>query len=417
MAKGNMLLGYAAGSVGSLTFKRLKGQQVIVPRVSKPYNPRTAKQSIQRGRFAAAVKFFTRGNQNFYKYAFENRKQIESDYNAFMRQNVRRAPAISREAFNNYDYPVFAPFLMAQGTLPPLENTIAEGKVVVNLGVEAPATLPTTVGALSTALIANAAYNTGDIITLVTINSNYNGTYPSAEAVGEGKPKWNITQIILDTTSEETLAATLGVQAVSQDGALVLTDAADTTLLDGTLAAFVCVHSRNTDGGLKASTQELVLNAAATTAYEASYDAGYKSAVIASWQADGSVEAQPDAILQGSIAYREEVEETIETYISDALDSNEQSLGIPFVANKSIDAAASPQDRDIVKLVPQTGTTLSVEDVDVVGSYDNITTDKYAADGGIWISVAAATGSAGQHTYTISYKGLYAGTMNIDVAE
>lgn len=299
-----MLLGKARGKVGSLVYSVLNGQQITRPLNDEPANPRTAKQSVQRAKFAAAVKFYTRGNQYFYRFAFQNKKQVESDYNAFMRENVRRAPAISREAFNNYYYPVFAPFLMAKGTLTPLDNTIADGKVVVNLGVSAPTSMPTTVGELTAVLVANDAYQAGDIITLLTINSNYSGTYPSAQAVGTGKPQWTISQIILDATSADTLADTLGVQAVAQEGSLVLTDATDSTLLSGTLSAFVCVHSRNTSSGLKTSTQELILNPAAASAYDATYDEAYKSAVIASWQADGSVDAQPEAILQGSIAWK-----------------------------------------------------------------------------------------------------------------
>ena len=330
MAKGNMLMGYSRGSVGDVTFARIKGQQIARARNRNPKNPKTNKQSIQRGRFAAAVKFYTRGNQNYYKYAYENKKQVESDYNAFMRENVRRAPAISREAFNNYDYPVFAPFLMAKGSLTPFNNSIADGKVVVDLGVAAPASMPTTVAEFTAVLVENEAFKAGDIITLVTINSNFSGTYPSAAGTGEGKPQWDIKQIILDSTVTDTLADALGLAAVSQDGALVLTDADGTTLLSGTYAAFTCVHTRNTDGGLKASTQELVLNVAAATAYEAGYDASYKAAVIASWQAEGSVDAQPEAILQGSIAYREPQTVTPYAYFENAYDSEDTRYDLPF---------------------------------------------------------------------------------------
>ena len=303
MAKGNMLLGYSRGSVGDVTFTKIKGQQVARARNRNPHNPRTNKQSLQRAIFAAAVKFYTRGNQNFYKFAFETKRQVESDYNAFMRENVKRAPAISREALANYDYPVFAPFIMAKGSMPTLENSISAGKVIVALGVDAPSSMPTTIGDLTVVLIASEAYKVGDILTLLTVNSKFNGTYPSATGVGAGKPEWNITQIILDASSTDTLANTLGMKATNVDGALVLTDADDVTLLGGTYSAFVMVHTRNTDSGLKCSTQELVLNDAATTAYEGAQDAAYKSSVITSWQASGSVDAQPEAILQGSIAY------------------------------------------------------------------------------------------------------------------
>lgn len=417
MAKGNMLLGYASGPIGDVVFKRVKGQQVQVPRVRKPANPRSAKQSIQRGRFAAAVKFFTRGNQNLFKFAFENKRQVESDYNAFMRENVRRAPAITKEAFGNYDYPVFAPFVMTHGTLPTLDNTISSGKAIVSLGVDAPSTLPTTVGELTSILVVSDAFMAGDILTLVTINSSFDGTYPSAAGVGSGKPQWDIKQIILTAGSTETLADTIGMQAVNADGKLQLTDASGVSLLSGTYAAFVMVHSRNTASGLKCSTQELVLNDAATTAYDASFAPDYKSEVIASWQADGTVDAQPEAILQGSIAYEPESSDSIDDYLSDALDSNETSLGIPFTVNKTVEASASPSEIDVVKLMPQTDTTISTDDIEIVGSYEHITTGKYESDGGIWISVEAATGSAGTHVYTILCKRLYAGKMNVTVAE
>lgn len=300
MAKGNMLLGYSRGSVGDVTFAKVKGQQVAKARNRNPHNPRTAKQSVQRGRFAAAVKFFTRGNQNFYHYAFENKRQVESDYNAFMRENVNRAPAISREAFANSDYPVFAPFIMAKGTLPTLDGAFSGAVFSVNMGVDAPETMPTTVGALSALLIAGGAFAAGDILTLVTISSSYVGTYPSAVADGSGKPQWSITQLILDASSTDTLASTLGMTASAVEGELVLSAPSSAA----TYNAAVLVHTRNTDSGLKASTQELVLSSATETAYDGAYANAYISAVVASWQANGTVDAQPEAILQGSIAYK-----------------------------------------------------------------------------------------------------------------
>lgn len=304
MAKGNMLLGYSRGSVGDVTFTKIKGQQVARARNRNPHNPRTNKQSLQRAIFAAAVKFYTRGTQNFYKFAFENKKAVESDYNAFMRENVKRAPAISREAFANYDYPVFAPFIMAKGSLQPLNCYQEEGdQVMIDFNIPKPTVIPTTVGTLSEALIASGIYKAGDIITYVTINSDFDGTYPSAAGAGAGKPKWEIRQIILDASNTATLEAELQLQVKAQADNLILTNAAGAEPLAGSYAAFVAVWSRPTAEGLKVSTQELVLDDAAETAYTSAQADAYKSAVITSWQANGSVDAAPDAILQGSIAY------------------------------------------------------------------------------------------------------------------
>lgn len=306
MAKGNMLLGKSRGSVGDVTFSQINGQQIAKARNRNPANPRTLKQCFQRGRFAAAVKFFTRGNQALYKFAFEGKRQVESDYNAFMRENVRRAPAISKAAFDNYDYPVCAPFIMAKGSLAPMVVTASADTFSVSLGVAAPETAPTTIGDISTLLLQNEQFQVGDIITLVFMSSAYDGTYPSITADGSGRTEWTIKQFIIDTTSTDTIASVTGMSYAAAEGVSTLTLASGTAPLAGTLAGMTAVHSRNVAGGLKVSTQELVLNAAASTAYEAMQAGAYKEAVAASWKTSGAVDIQPEAILQGSIAYESE---------------------------------------------------------------------------------------------------------------
>lgn len=306
MAKGNIFLGYARGSVGDVTLSKINGQQVSRARNRNPKNPRTLAQCFQRGRFAAAVKFFTRGRQALYKFAFESKKQIESDYNAFMANNVKIAPAISKAAFDNYDYPVVAPFIMSKGSLQPLAVSLTAENGAVNLGGTAPAEAPTTIGQLSAALLFDAQYQAGDIMTFVFISSAYNGTYPSIEATGSGKTSWEIRQFIIDPESTATIANTIGMQYAAAEGAVTLTIPAGASPLGGTLHAMTAIHSRNTDSGLKTSTQELVLSAAADTAYEAMQADSYKQSVSVSWKQVGKVDVQPEAILQGSIAYGEQ---------------------------------------------------------------------------------------------------------------
>lgn len=302
MAKGNFLLGYARGKVGSLVFSRVKGQMVTKPRNTSPNNPKTLAQCYSRARFAAAVKFFTHGKQKLFKFAFENKTQFESDYNAFMRANVKMSPAISKAAFDNYDYPVIAPFVMSKGSLQPISIIDNAGVLSYALGIAAPDTLPTTVGQLSSLLIANERYQSGDILTSVVIESTYSGTVPSVEAVGEGDSEWKIKQAFVDTTSTETLAEALGVTAVADDGMLVLTP----TITAGIAFSACCmIQSRQLSTGLRVSTSQLVLSTAAETAYEASIADEMREAVAVSWQKGNTVDMQPEAILQGSIAYEE----------------------------------------------------------------------------------------------------------------
>ena len=303
MAKGNMLLGYSRGSVGDVTFTKIKGQQVARARNRNPRNPRTNKQSLQRAIFAAAVKFYTRGIQSFYKFAFETKRQVESDYNAFMRENVKRAPAISREAFANYDYPIIAPFIMSKGSLAPVNNVMDGGDFYMIISPVVQGQTIDTIGQLSTVLTADSNYQVGDIITTVSIISKYNGVVPSADASGSGKTTWTIKQFVIDPDNTETIQSVMGsgISNITIDGTEY--NAIQINNTSGGFSAGVAVHSRNTDSGLKCSTQELILNTDAETAYEASMAKAYKEAVITSWQAYGSVDARPEAILKGSIAY------------------------------------------------------------------------------------------------------------------
>lgn len=306
MAKGNIILGNLRGPIGDLSFSVVKGQQISKPRVRKPANPRSLSQCFQRARFAAAVKFFTRGNQALFKFAFEGKKQVESDYNTWMRENVKRAPAISKAALDNYDYPVCAPFIMSKGSLAPIDVTISASAAVVSLGVAAPETAPTTIGELSSLLLQDEKFQAGDIITLVFISSAYAGTYPSVAADGSGKCTWTIKQFIIDTTSTDTINDVTGMSYAAAEGIATLSLASGSAPLEGTFAGMTAVHSRNVAGGLKVSTQELALNSAASTAYDAMQADDYKQEVAAAWKKAGKVDMQPEAILQGSIAYENE---------------------------------------------------------------------------------------------------------------
>lgn len=304
MAKGNMLLGKSRGSVGDVTFSQINGQQIAKARNRNPANPRTLKQCFQRGRFAAAVKFYTRGTQALFKFAFENKKQTESDYNAFMRENVKRAPAISKAAFDNFDYPVVAPFVMSKGSLTPMDiiHFADQGANMLRwvVGVPTGEIDLDSIGGLSQQLINNCGAQVGDIITIVMITSAYNGTVPSVEAAGSGKTAWDIKQFIVDPTSAENTFNVTGLQA--DDNGYLFYNVGSTSIQ---LASMCVILSRNTPQGLKVSTQELVLSTAAATAYEAEQADAYKEAVAVSWKTAGAVDMQPEAILQGSIAYGE----------------------------------------------------------------------------------------------------------------
>ena len=304
MAQGNMLLGYARGSVGDVTFYRDGGQQRARARNRKPANPRSNRQMNQRAKFAGAVKFYKQSLANFYKMAFENKKPNESDYNAFMRINLAQAPLMSKTAFDKSGYPAIGHWTIAQGSMPTLQFERAYGSqhdalaVILPVKTEERVTINTTIGQLSTILINSGQYMTGDIFTLVRVvvvaDSATLATLPTATPEGNWRTYWTVTQIILNTADtrkvgDEFLNLAAGEMiGKDADGYINITNTGD--------SAFTLVTTRNTANGLKASNSELIVDDDIEAAITTAQGDDYINAVLADWRATG------ENILQGALA-------------------------------------------------------------------------------------------------------------------
>lgn len=288
MAKGNMLLGYSRGSVGDLVFKRVKGQQVTAPRNRNPKNPKTKAQMMQRIKFASVVEFFRRGNQNLFQFAFENKGVHQSDYNAFVSANADKGIYLTPEQLKDPTFMIVAPFIMTKGSLSrPIEyNTTDYPFGAVPFSGE---TAPTTVGALSTALIA-AGFSTGDIVTIVAIKGDVGvqgEPYISNELV-----KWDIKQVVVNESDTTTIEAT-GINVTKVDGKSLLNINLDAN--EDTMMGCIIV-SRNEPDGLKVTNTSLGLFSSVQAANAAALAPAWVEKCIDIWG------ASEEAILQGSLS-------------------------------------------------------------------------------------------------------------------
>lgn len=289
MSQGNMLLGYARGSVGDVTFYRSGGSQRARARNRKPNNPRSSGQMTQRAKFASAVKFYKRAVSNFFRFAYQDKKGNESDYNAFMRHNIQGAPLISKSAFDKQGYPALGNWVLSYGELQPLNYIAGE----LNSVIELPATYssaPSTLGELSQGLIDSGFYEQGDIITVPMIDIT-GSPLPTATPTGVYTTAWKTAQFRVDYNSTDSLN-NLGL------GNVTVTQSSGIWMLNfSTHSAFAVIVSRNTSGGLKVSRSELVYDAATGLAlFNAYYDDNYKAEVLQDWQ------TSLEAILQGSLS-------------------------------------------------------------------------------------------------------------------
>ena len=249
MAKGNMLLGYARGAVGNLVFSRVKGNEVTKARNRQPANPKTSKQVYQRAKFLNAVNFYKRGVQNLFKFAYEDKTQQESDFNAFMRHNVSRAVPVGKGASTDSMYPAISNWITSVGSLNGPQAVIghsggidggsslqygrcyavgeynvsptaeeAHDTVFCGVAIRLGTITASTVGAISTALKTQFAdLMEGDIVTITMINQFMQdigtaGSLAPSTSGTEGAvnaPRWGFCQFRIDSASTKTVTAAL----------------------------------------------------------------------------------------------------------------------------------------------------------------------------------------------------------------
>lgn len=310
MAKGNMLLGYSRGSVGDITFYRAGGSQRQRARNRQPNNPRTAKQMTQRSKFANAVKFFKQINTGFFKYAFEDRKTNESDYNAFMRHNVVNSGYIGAQASKIADWPALGLWQLSAGSLPeitaPFPQPATINGIYFDLGVDFSSAEIQTVCDFSNALVngAPSVWRYGDIFTFVVYRATNANTLPTIDTSEDHTAQAAYGQIILngsDTTLLDEVSAVAGsaniVMSVDSNGFyLLLQEDVPGSIWNNDLVGFSVIHSRNSANGLLVSSSTMVYNKAELPLLAMSDSGTYYNAVIADWQASA------DAILQGAAA-------------------------------------------------------------------------------------------------------------------
>lgn len=294
MSKGNMLLGYARGSVGDMVFQRSKGQQVTKARNREPFNPRTSKQIRQRALFTNAVKFFTRGTQNFFKFAFESKASKESDFNAFMRLNRKNGVLISQEAMLNETYPALGEFILTQGSMmaPILDYTLDDEEGVDAYSIPVPGIINSSSwGEISAKWKRSYNLQEGDLVTILIIKAegSTSENTPSVLPTDRSSINWSIYQAEISSSDTRSMSEAFNLDEIKTYMSYVSIETLNTTICKGVSITI----SRNTARGLKVSNTKLIANQTAKTCIENALTPIYEEKVIESWGGNGG------SILQG----------------------------------------------------------------------------------------------------------------------
>ena len=301
MSKGNMLLGYARGSVGDVVFSRTNGQQITKARNRNPNNPRSISQMMQRSLFISAVKFYQLARAKFFKFAFEDKKSTESDFNAFMRHNTMFGTNMSAPAFHAYNYPALGDFVLSLGSLQPLRQWNRNNQFAAQTGIILGASdeLPTTIGALSQLLLRNERYREGDMFTLVdygfqVLNS---ASVPAIQVKNDDYntfftwKQWKINTA--DTNNLNTIGISVEKDSTSNELLMLSTG----EVFDETYRGMGLILSRNSSSGLLVTDTRLVMSGLLSGAITAAKDETYVKQVLTSWGAGDEAILSPRSVV------------------------------------------------------------------------------------------------------------------------
>ena len=301
MSKGSLFFGNASGKLGQVVLSTMKGQQIARAWQPKVANPKTSQQQLQRAKFANSVKFFKRAQQNLFKFAFEDRRKNESDYNAFMRHNVVSSAVLDRSVYDNFNYPAFADnWLLSYGSLGEInaDNEPSDKEIVqlLNLPLGTGEIANLTIASASQALVNNYKAINGDYVTLVGVKSSVN----SITADPTMAPEWHIVQFVVDTTDTRKLVEFLENQD-EEASTFFDKDGKEPANIVFAYDNFACswlgvILSRVTANGVKVSTSYLMPNYYAYEIYQKSLELPYRQSALNSWGRSS------EPILKGGIA-------------------------------------------------------------------------------------------------------------------
>ena len=267
MAILNGILKKLNGSAGSLTFKQYAGQTVVSEKISVVKRSNTPMQMRQRTKWGNVIQMY-KGICPLINYGFESKPVGRSDYNMFMKANMKGSDIyLTREEVAGGGC-IAAPYQLTQGTLPSIvivgsgDNARTDIKLG-DLTIDA----ETLVKDFAIAVVSNNLdYDFGDQISFFDVLQRVNAV------TGIPYCQFLATNVVLDKASEVKL-----LDMVSKYGFATVDGFLGHIEGEGA-GVFGWVHSRKASGKTLVSTQSLINNNAEVIAEYSGAEA-YKRSV------------------------------------------------------------------------------------------------------------------------------------------
>ena len=267
MAILNGILKKLNGSAGSLTFKQVNGQTVVSEKITAVKKSNTPMQMRQRTKWGNVVQMY-KGICPLINYGFESKPAGCSDYNMFMKANMKGSNIyLTREEVAGGGCVAY-PYQLTQGTLPSIVVTGSGDNVRTDIKLgDLTIDAETLVKDFAIAVVSNNAdYDFGDQISFFDVLQRVNAV------TGIPYCQFLATNVVLDKASEVKL-----LDMVSKYGFATVDGYLGHIEGEGA-GVFAWVHSRKSSAKTLVSTQSLVNNNDEMIA-EYSGDQAYKRSV------------------------------------------------------------------------------------------------------------------------------------------
>ena len=249
MAILNGILKKLNGSAGSLTFKQYAGQTVVSEKISVVKRSNTPMQMRQRTKWGNVIQMY-KGICPLINYGFESKPVGKSDYNMFMKVNMKGSDIyLTREEVAGGGC-IAAPYQLTQGTLPSIVVTGSgdNARTDIKLG-DLTIDAETLVKDFAIAVVSNNAdYDFGDQISFFDVLQRVNAV------TGIPYCQFLATNVVLDKASEVKL-----LDLVSKYGFATVDGFLGHIEGEGA-GVFAWVHTRKSSAKTLVSTQSLINN-------------------------------------------------------------------------------------------------------------------------------------------------------------
>lgn len=258
--------------IGGMVLYSRKGETIARELAAQVSNPRTEAQMEQRVKLANLVAFY-RANKAWMRGAFENKKERESDYNAFVSENMASTLVATSKSEVNSGAAVVAPYKISSGSLPIIETTLNGIDLTTNIFL---GTLTidseTTIGEFSQAVIDNNAGIVQGMQLSLIINLQLS-------AAGTGIPYIVVRayEVLIDPTNPNPLTDAVPEGLLESVGTGSKALGLLTTDLGEGAAAFILSHTIGS--GTRVSTQSLVFFSSNPTYRAYTSDAAWARAI------------------------------------------------------------------------------------------------------------------------------------------